>query len=270
MTYYRPNDPVPSAESAVRPVSSIHCQYDGRTPRHAGRPRPARSKLFVRITAQYTVWEPARLQHGPMGTAPFTSNWAEVAYFLQPNIGQTANGTVQLYTLYRRQKLLVEPNPSAPSQMAANDQRPDPANSSYPFRTYPRFVSGETDKDFPDVSSWYNAKPITPTSPSPYAFNGPSEVTEPVRRWGMNLAGWTTSNPPPAYGQPQTNPAIIPQPFNTVLADAAGNYGDARLGQRIGGDVLLTDVVNFEIKVLWEPVRGCAEYGQVLSSAHAG
>ncbi|HEY1378161.1 MAG TPA: prepilin-type N-terminal cleavage/methylation domain-containing protein [Gemmataceae bacterium] len=228
-----------------------------------------------------------------------SSTWAEVTYFLQQQPNQFANGdqTVPLFTLYRRQKMLVEPNPTAASWVSnppnSNDplvRRLSPADPStparyayplpYPVRTFPRFLNelGEIDRDFPDIGSWFTGQTgQTGQAPYGYAFNSPSDVTEPARRWGMSRTSSTTgTNPPwtnpnlvpPPLNQPpaapQNAPATfgLPQtaPFNTVLNEAqlstpANPYADPKLGQRVGGDVLLTDVVNFEVKVLWEPIR---------------
>jgi len=220
-----------------------------------------------------------------------SSTWAEVTYFLRP-AGQSTDGSVPLYTLHRRQKLLVEPNATAANWVASppnqNDplyRRLNPSDPAYTLHTFPRFLTespwNEIDRDFPDVGSWYSGQ-----TNIGYGFNSPADVTEPVRRWGMNPTSstkslnppttppWVNPNPlpppltqnptapqnqPAAYGQPQAplNPQMDPEqsPFNTILNEAGGNYADPRLGSRIGGDVLLTDVVNFEVKVLWEPVR---------------
>jgi type II secretory pathway pseudopilin PulG len=215
---------------------------------------------------------------------PFASQWAEVTWFLQPN-GQstTGGGPLPLYTLFRRQKLLVEPSATAHLQAAGLTSVPpetdprygvyrrvNPSDPAYPPRTFPRFLRDaaplETDRDFPDISSWYtgfNSQNVA----RQFAFNSPADVTVPVRRWGMNLPGWeappanSVPPPPPAYGQPQVDPSVGPQPFRSILAEAAspaGPYADPLLGPRIGGDIVLTDIVNFEIKVLWEPVRAGA------------
>jgi hypothetical protein len=70
-------------------------------------------------------------------------------------------------------------------------------------------------------------------------FNGSANVTEPLRRWGMS--------PSAPSGQPAAA-GTAAAPFTTILDEV----GLADL--RAGGDILLTDVINFDIKVLWEPV----------------
>jgi type II secretory pathway pseudopilin PulG len=192
--------------------------------------RGRRDQMFASDSASLTAYSRPDYNMGDAST-PFSSNWAEITYFLQNNL-QTTDGAVPLYTLFRRQKLLVEPN-------AAMTQ------------SFPLMPTTATASDFPDVSMWYTGKPTVG-----YALNGPSDVTEPVRRWGMNLANWTAANAPEAYGRPK-GPSL---PFNRIIDEASvttplNPYADPKLGSRVGGDVLLTDVVNFEIKVLWDPVR---------------
>lgn len=204
---------------------------------------------------------------------PFSSNWSEVAYWLQPN-GQNT-GAVPLYTLYRRQKLLVEPSATAAVAVAGMTSPPlqsdsryplylrvNPSDPAYPPRTLPRVLTdqGETDRDLPDLSTWfrYTSRPA-PSQPFPeYVFNSPADVTRPVRRWGMSTllpSPYQLTSPPPAHGQPQAQPPF--QPFYPILTEA-GLSGPAyaeKLAPRIGGDIVLTDIVHFEVKLLWEPVR---------------
>jgi hypothetical protein len=168
-----------------------------------------------------------------------------VSYFAQPN-GKTTDAipglttAVPLFDLYRRQVLLVEPAPPKPYPLT------QPTNGVYN-----------------DVSVW-------PTVGNVKFFNGAADVTEPMRRWGM----YYRSSPPTGYEfglpklltQPPTLPPAPPYPpFPTINDDAAAlvaannngatPYSDPQLGSRVGGDILLTNVVSFEIKVLWEPVR---------------
>lgn len=144
-----------------------------------------------------------------------SSYWAEITYFLKPNgqftsAGATLDGIggsvapLPLYTLYRRQKLLVD----VPESQAA------PTSNS---------IAGLTDV------SWWNQ--------SGMKLNRPWDITQPFRRLGM-----TPSGP----GCEAGIPAAAAGGFTTIAAE-----GDAA---RMGGDVLLTDVVNFEVKVLYDPV----------------
>jgi hypothetical protein len=155
------------------------------------------------------------------GSTAFTSYWAEVTYFVKPqNPAKTTDATsgVPLYNFYRRQVLLVD----SPTNNAVPAYQP--ANGNY----------------LKDVSIGGN----------PPTFNRPTDVTEPLRRWGSTNI----------FGQPSGGP------FLTIFEDAVNSlppgspynftniYQEPTLGPRIGGDLLLTNVVNFEIKVLWEPV----------------
>ncbi len=128
-------------------------------------------------------------------TGMYTSYWAEVTYFLQPQNPPQSTGALPLYNLYRRQTLLVEP-PSGGSM--------PPMAPGLPYL---------------DLSKWSGQ------------FNKPSDATEPVRRFGMGAT---------AAGDPSN--------MKTIAQTIGVNDPSA------GGDVLLTDVVNFGIKVLWEPV----------------
>ena len=142
----------------------------------------------------------------------FTSYWVEVAYFVKPN-GKTTDGGLPLFDLYRRQKLLVEPAPPNP---------------------YPPQYSANSGNI--DTSYWNNPNLRFP-------FNGSADVTEPLRRFGMNA-----SIP---YGVPLVNsaPPRRPPPFTTIL-DEVGITDP-----RAGGDLLMTNVLNFEIKATWDPVQ---------------
>jgi type II secretory pathway pseudopilin PulG len=172
----------------------------------------------------------------------FTSYWAEVTYFVKPQSPAKytdATGAVPLYNLYRRQALLVN----------------SPTTNTVP--TYPT-AAGNSLKDM-SVSNLVSQQLL---------FNRPTDATEPVRRWGMLPAVLNTGgNPPPPYGQTcparAVNGVAILPPFQNLYEEAIANvagatsatvYADPLLGPRIGGDLLLTNVVNFEVKVLWEPV----------------
>jgi hypothetical protein len=187
---------------------------------------------------QYSAPDYNVVPSSTVGTS-FTSYWAEVCYFAKPN-GKSTDAipglttAVPLFDLYRRQVLLVEPSPPKPYPLT------QPTNGVYN-----------------DVSVW---PPIGNTK----LFNGAADVTEPLRRWGMFY-----HSPPAAYefGLPKllAQASVANPPFPTINDDAtalaANNnnnnspYADPQLGSRVGGDILLTNVVSFEIKVLWEPVR---------------
>ena len=91
------------------------------------------------------------------GAGRYTSQWAEVAYFLRPT--GTALG-VPLFALYRRQ-LLVVPNTD--------------------FVNGPAAVPVAAAADYLGVSSRPN-----PAAPGVLSFNGPMDLTVPQRRFGMD------------------------------------------------------------------------------------
>lgn len=137
----------------------------------------------------------------------FTSQWAEVAYFLRPN-GESA-GTTPLYALYRRQRLLV----------------PDDNELNRGATRVP-------------AASWLDYLEISnlPQGGSLY-FNGPMDITIPQRRLGMD---------------PTQNGGVLPAAaggFYPTLEETVTRNpgGDPNLG---GADLLLTDVLSFEITVL--------------------
>src|SRR5262245_25327438 len=102
----------------------------------------------------------------------YTSQWAEVAYFLRPTETMD-NGT--LYALYRRQ-LLVVPNAS--------------------HFNWPAAVPTSQAGDYFGVSSRPN-----PAPPGELYFNDPMDLTIPERRFGMNerRAGGMPSGPGSVY-----------------------------------------------------------------------
>jgi type II secretory pathway pseudopilin PulG len=161
----------------------------------------------------------------PSYAAGFTSYWAEVAVFAKPN-GRFADAaqTIPLYDVYRRQLLLVEPAPPI-SYPAIHPSTAPPADVSW-------------------WSSGASAAGLGQYTP----FNGAADVTEPIRRWGAATGG--------AYGPPASGP--FPTIFEEVrsynLSQSNGG-ADTYADPRVGGDLLITDVVNFDIKALWEPVR---------------
>lgn len=155
----------------------------------------------------------------------YTSQWAEVAYFLINN-GATTPGGIPLFALYRRQMLLVS------NDLAVNWNTPFSVcdfNYAYPpgqvvNRHYPYYA---------DMSFWkwptYPGDPPIPPPPSPlpkpplvsgpsFVFNTPTSITVPERRFGGLLGNYT--------------------PLEDV------NF------QPTGGDILVSDVLSFEIKVL--------------------
>jgi prepilin-type N-terminal cleavage/methylation domain-containing protein len=98
----------------------------------------------------------------------YTSQWAEVAYFLQPN-GATAGGT-PLYALYRRQRLAV-PNNYDLNWGPKRITLAKPADLAPALAAYGSMSCGK-------------AKPGN-AYPDTLYFNSPSDLTVPERRFGM-------------------------------------------------------------------------------------
>jgi type II secretory pathway pseudopilin PulG len=161
--------------------------------------------------------QPDYNRNDPATPSLFTSYWVEVAYFVRPN-GKFTDGGVALFDVYRRQKLLVEPAPP----------------NSYP----PQY---STNSGNIDTSYWKAANNFMP-------FNGATDVTEPFRRWGMNPTLKQVGQqllPAAPWGLPASP---IP-PFTTILDEVS------LADPRTGGDLLMTNVLNFEIKATWDPIQ---------------
>jgi hypothetical protein len=185
------------------------------------------------------------------GTGTVYSSWAEVAYFLRPT-GQKA-GSSDLYALYRRRRLLVDnKDPNYPdSSLLAN-----------------YFVAGTqgvpvipVPTQAPDVS-WYDPQPPTSLSGAgPFYINTPANINVPYRRFGMipydpsdpakvrAPAGLFKSMPLPQLQPPLLSTGYY-QSINDAVSQVNGNVaGSSNPG---GDDILLENVLSFEIKVSWD------------------
>jgi hypothetical protein len=160
-----------------------------------------------------TLWQiegPPDFQQAPQLTANppipglLISPWAEVAYFVAPT-GETA-GSIPLYALYRRVRLLVSP------QTSANVQ-PSAVTSSIGL--------------YPGVSCEVNAATNT------LYFNNELDVAE--RPYAGRLVKRAMMNANPATWQ------SAPVPVGTSNGESPTLQGD---------DLLVNDVISFEIKVL--------------------
>jgi prepilin-type N-terminal cleavage/methylation domain-containing protein len=150
----------------------------------------------------------------------FSSQWYEVAYFLRAT-GQTTDGNIPRFALYRRQRLIV------PETAALNDPQ------GTPVKYNPSNLPG-LDRDYPEVSGQQNLR-----STNWLFFNTPNTITVPQRRFGMdpNLPGGRPIHQPSANIQTWTYPTLAEE--NPALA---------------GSDILLTDVLSFQVQIL--PFRG--------------
>jgi hypothetical protein len=155
-------------------------------------------------------------------TGTYACQIAEVAYFLRP-MGDFANGTA-LYTLYRRQRLAV----------------PDNTNLNWSSPVLNSWLTA-----YSEISCKPNPLKPNPTSGNIY-FNNPTDLTVPQRRFGMVSASAGTTgnggipvrtidNRYPIMADPIPSPAV---PGFDILPGAPG------------ADILLTDVISFEIKIL--------------------
>jgi hypothetical protein len=171
----------------------------------------------------------------------YTSQWIEVAYYLRAN-GTTANGT-PLYTLYRRQRLASADNTDI--------------NYGTHTRANVALAHPSTAIAYTDVSVTQPlATAISPTTP--IYFNSPSDLTIPQRRFGMD-----PTTPAGDGGIPQgpslTYPILAdPSPLTTP---ASYLYTAAT-----GADVLQSDVISFEVQILY-PESGVNAFVDVPASS---
>ncbi|MHB1424649.1 MAG: PilW family protein [Gemmataceae bacterium] len=145
----------------------------------------------------------------------FNYQWADVAWFLQPQIDpntkiqDTTSGGVPLYTLYRSQHLAVPDNSLVPTQPVASLT------------------------SFLEMSCWNNS------ATGNLYFNSPMDLTVPSRRFGMtpaNVSGIPVSGIPyttTTYGL--TYPTLVQQ---------------GAIGNLVNADIQTTDVISFDVRVL--------------------
>lgn len=155
----------------------------------------------------------------------FTSQWAEVAYFLRRNNSFTGSDpglpSTPLYALYRRQRLLI------PNEYDVN-RGPNPVPATQANVDSYREISGN------------------PQGPNFY-FNGPMDVTFPQRRFAMSLAE-NGGRPVVRPGYPGlTDPDVTANANTWTFPTMAEEYAPLA-----GADLLLPDVLSFEVLVLLE------------------
>jgi len=161
--------------------------------------------------------------------ASYNSQWAEVAWFLRPT-GTTA-GALPLFTLYRRQKVIV-PSTVLATGNDLNYQAPGPF-----ARTAPNL------SDYLEVST-------STSGQGKLFFNSPRDVTIPQRRFGMNPA--VNAGLPfrsdkqlryPIFASPPS-PEYLPDDEDSLVAQGPpANPAVSCEGQ----DVILTDVLSFVV-----------------------
>jgi hypothetical protein len=140
---------------------------------------------------------------------------------LAGNAQETANGT-PLYALYRRQRLLAGTN-TATLQAPGSPGQP----GSWPY--------------------YYNVSFPQPTN-GPVQVNTPQTITVPTNRVGMDPNPNPPTGPAGTGPPPTTTTTAPPLPASDVwrLQDLLGGTASPQSGD----DLLLSDVISFDIKVL--------------------
>jgi prepilin-type N-terminal cleavage/methylation domain-containing protein len=176
------------------------------------------------------------------GVNTFTSQWAEVAWFMRPS-GQNANGT-PLYTLYRRQRVIVG-NPEtggAPGSPGVNLNW-----------TVPGLVAANAYNDLLVGINYLGISCRTSNvGNGEIYFNSPTDLTVPQYRFSMQT-GVTGGLPPQATGSYPLGLTAGAyyyyafQPMNTTGANQTEEWTNPNM---TGADAVLTDVVSFTVRVL--------------------
>jgi prepilin-type N-terminal cleavage/methylation domain-containing protein len=149
----------------------------------------------------------------PNGT--YASQWAEIAYFLNADTSRPFGQArmVSYFNLYRRQLLLVPD--------AFNGAVPQVVPTAGAGVAYPSYLNYYADYD---VSAWQ-----VPNTNN-FFFNTPSDIQLAIRRFSDHTT--PAKNRWPAGSGPNTN-RLLPI-----------------LGARQGSDLLLSNVISFDVKVL--------------------
>ncbi|MFL5329638.1 MAG: PilW family protein [Gemmataceae bacterium] len=160
------------------------------------------------------------------------SPWAEIAYFVQPT-GQSA-GSMPLYTFYRRRRLAID----APLLNPLEPRPPSAPTSGVPVNYAQSLVLSDVSLAQPP------AQPLT--SGQSYAINSAYDVTMPYRRFGMGpVAG--------VGAAPRLAGVIAQDPTQSFQYSAHSFYPlDPNDPNNGGDDVLLENVVSFDIRATWD------------------
>lgn len=180
------------------------------------------------------------------GTNSVSSSWGEVAVFMVPTGERTEDvegATVQqpLYALHLRQRALVPDNQLVSDVCAALKQTRVPATA------YPQYAELSCHVDPADKTSLY--------------FNGPADLTMPARRMGP----WFASPGNAAGAQPMCGPATAGTSYPRLGDENPAAPGVQ--GGLAGNDVLLTNVLSFEVRVLLDQRQWYAYYTAVGAPA---
>jgi hypothetical protein len=162
------------------------------------------------------------------GGNTYNYQYYEVAYFLSPsnypNAADVTSSGIRRYTLIRRQRLVV-PHPDLATGIDVNS-----AASAIPVAA-----------GYGEVS----CRP-TPGAPANFYFNDQTDLTVPQRRFGMvQTAGAGGDGGVPLLN----NTAPFAPPYYPLISDkdTTTNAGDPL---KAGSDILLTDVLSFQVMVL--------------------
>jgi type II secretory pathway pseudopilin PulG len=165
----------------------------------------------------------SRFQEPLNTTTTYNYQWYEVAYYLSPTPDVTPSGLPR-WTLIRRQRLCV-PHPDNPA----------PPNTGIDVNNLnPRIP---VQAGYGEVS----CRP-DPASAGSFYFNDQSDLTVPQRRFGMNQTAGAGGD----GGLPLKTSA---QGYYPIISDSdtTTNGGDPG---KAGSDILLTDVLSFQVMVL--------------------
>ena len=154
----------------------------------------------------------------------YRGRWYEVAYFLRPTVGNLTTGSsgVPLYTLYRRQRGII-----------------DNANLIQNVT--------QTASLFPEIACQQNGTSLS--------FWRPDDLNLPTRRFGVNT---TNGMPTDTYQDPITLKTIYTYPY---LGEADPTNANLQ-----GADLLLSDVISFEVKALVPGVT--TDFSDMMSVAN--
>jgi prepilin-type N-terminal cleavage/methylation domain-containing protein len=167
-------------------------------------------------------------QLGPsdfQSTGSYNAQWAQVAYFLRAT-GASANGT-PLFGLYRRQvAILADPDATAMNN-AMSPPRP-------PYSGAATTNAAFLDQTYYDVSCKADAA-------GNLFFQTSADVTIPQLRFGTQIDATSAGIPVANVGSIANPIYTYPKLDEQVTGTNSSHFGD---------DLLLTDVVSFEVKVL--------------------
>jgi len=176
----------------------------------------------------------------------FTSRWGEVAYFLVPTGEFTTGNQVPRFTLHRRVKAIVPPQGSGvpggnvPATPLATPTMTSPSHEMSVRTVLPQ-LPGTTPPNDPPPGPYYN-RPGTLTQPRfrSYMLPAPNTVNSYTGHTPMLAGLMENTAPNRQFWTSNRYPALAD--------DLVGGVGNADAGN----DILLHDVISFEIKAWWE------------------